>query len=622
VEATVLPASAPTPANSNNERFVSRETRHLLPVLAPVAVAGFLVVAAAIWQTIAAPPTWPAVAGVAALLAAALFSEAFPVPVENLPGGRLSLAAVFVLGAAVMYGWPAAVAVAVVTRVTLELAQRRPLVKLVYNGAVYGLAAAAAGLAISPFSQHENVGRLTIEMLIGATAFYVVDIPLVAAILARWSRQPFVPLLRSSVVWTAATFAIMASVSLALVVLWTESPIFALALGGPLVAVALHQRSTHDALRAMRLALTDPLTGLGNHRHFQEQLQIHLEQATVTKTPLSICLFDIDNFKQINDRYGHPAGDKVLAQVSSRLRQVGEAFRLGGDEFAVVLPGQSAAEMAKLVDETVRMLALENWEHGGPITLSAGIATYPNHSDDRNALVRVADIALYWAKGEGKNRVCVYRQDMPAVTQLRRLTRAPDRAARLQAAAALANAIDARDAFEGSHSTRVGDLAAEVGARLGLPAEEVELVRLAGRLHDVGKLAVPEEILRKPGALTADEQRVLESHPQVGHGMLIPLDIEPVPTWVLHHHERWDGTGHPSRLAGERIPLGARIIFAADAWDAMTNNRPYSRAQPPADAREELIRCAGSQFDPAVVAALLEELDAAVARPRLAAVVS
>jgi diguanylate cyclase (GGDEF)-like protein len=601
---------------------VSRETRHLLPVLVPVALAGFLVVAAAISQTLAEPPSWPTVAGVAALLAAALFSEAFPVPVENLPGGRLSLAAVFVLGAAVMYGWPAAVAVAVLTRVTLEVAQRRPLVKLVYNGGVYALAAGAAGAAIAPFPEHADVGRLTIVMLIGATAFYVVDIPLVAAILARWSRQPFVPLLRSSVGWTAATFAIMASVSLALVVLWTESPIFALALAGPLVAVALHQRSTHDALRAMRLALTDPLTGLGNHRHFQEQLQIHLEQSTVTKAPLSICLFDIDNFKQINDRYGHPAGDKVLAQVSSRLRQLGEAFRLGGDEFAVVLPGQSAAEMAKLVEESVRTLALESWDHGGPITVSAGIATYPHHSDDRSALVRVADIALYWAKGEGKNRVCVYRRDMPAVTQLRRLTRAPDRAARLQAAAALANAIDARDAFEGSHSTRVGDLAADVGARLGLVAEEVELIRLAGRLHDVGKLAVPEEILRKPGPLTPNERLVLESHPQVGHGMLIPLDIEPVPTWVLHHHERWDGTGHPAQLAGERIPLGARIIFAADAWDAMTNNRPYSRAQPPADAREELVRCAGTQFDPAVVAALLEELDAGHARPKLAAVVS
>jgi HD-GYP domain-containing protein (c-di-GMP phosphodiesterase class II) len=132
---------------------------------------------------------------------------------------------------------------------------------------------------------------------------------------------------------------------------------------------------------------------------------------------------------------------------------------------------------------------------------------------------------------------------------------------------------------------------------------------------------VPEEILRKPGPLTRREKEVLESHPQVGHGMLLPLDIEPVPTWVLHHHERWDGTGVPSQLAGERIPLGARIIFAADAWDAMTNARPYSPAQTPAEAREEIQRCSGRQFDPVVVAALLEEVSERVeARPHLTVV--
>jgi HD-GYP domain-containing protein (c-di-GMP phosphodiesterase class II) len=277
-----------------------------------------------------------------------------------------------------------------------------------------------------------------------------------------------------------------------------------------------------------------------------------------------------------------------------------------------VFPRTRADGAAVASEGVIRALGDEAWEQGGPLRVTAGIATYPDHSNDRNALVRVADIALYWAKGEGKNRVCVYRPDMPAVTQLRRLTRAPDRAARLQAAAALASAVDARDAFEGSHSTRVGDLAAAVAARLHLPEEEIELIRLAGRLHDIGKLAVPEEILRKPGPLTRREKDVLEGHPQVGHAMLLPLDIEPVPAWVLHHHERWDGTGVPSQLVGERIPLGARIIFAADAWDAMTNARPYSPAQSAADAREELRRCSGRQFDPVVVAALLDEVSSPV----------
>jgi diguanylate cyclase (GGDEF)-like protein len=514
----------------------------------------------------------------------------------------------------VLYGPSAAIFVALLTRVTLEIVERRPRVKLYYNGAVFALAAGAAGVAMTPFHARDHTARLFLEVLAGASAFYGVDVLLIAAILSRWSREPFLPLLRSAAVTTAATFAIMGSVSLALVVLWSQSPALALVLVGPLVAVALHQRATHNALRAMRLALTDPLTGLGNHRHFQEQLQIQLEDASAAREPLTVCLFDLDDFKQINDRYGHPVGDRVLAHVAGKLRGIGEAYRLGGDEFAVVFPRTRADAAAEAAETVVRALGEEEWEQGGPLSVTAGIATYPDDSNDRNALVRVADIALYWAKGEGKNRVCVYRPDMPAVTQLRRLTRAPDRAARLQAAAALASAVDARDAFEGSHSTRVGDLAARIAARLQLPEEEIELIRLAGRLHDIGKLAVPEEILRKPGPLTRREKDVLESHPSVGHGMLLPLDIEPVPSWVLHHHERWDGTGVPSQLAGERIPLGARIIFAADAWDAMTNTRPYSPAQSEDQAREELQRCSGKQFDPVVVAALLDEVSSP-ARP-------
>ncbi len=608
-----VPAGRPerTSDEGSGSEFFSRENRYLFPLVLPVVLAGFAVVAAAVRHMVVSPPSLITVVGVMALLVAALFCEAFPVPVEDLPGGRLSLSAVFIVGAGVLYGWAAAVAVAVLTRVTLEILERRPRVKLFYNGAVFALAAAAAGAAMMPFYGDEQPTRLGLEVVAGATAFYAVDVLLVAAILARSSRQPFLPVLRSAAFTTAVTFAIMASVSLALVILWTQSPALALVLAGPLVAVALHQRATHNALRAMRLALTDPLTGLGNHRHFQEKLQILLEEAASAGAPLTVCLFDLDDFKQINDRYGHPAGDRVLAHVASKLRQFGEAFRLGGDEFVVVCPRMRAEPAAAVAEEVVRALGDEAWEQGGPIRLSAGIATYPDHSDDRNALVRVADIALYWAKGEGKNRVCIYRPDMPAVTQLRRLTRAPDRAARLQAAAALALAVDARDAFEGSHSTRVGDLAASIGARLGLPEEEVELIRLAGRLHDIGKLAIPEEILRKPGALDGGERDILESHPQIGHGMLRPLDIEPLPAWILHQHERWDGSGKPSRLTGERIPLGSRIIFVADAWDAMTNSRPYSPAQWPDKAREELLRCSGTQFDPVVVTALLDEVSTA-----------
>jgi diguanylate cyclase (GGDEF)-like protein len=584
------------------------ETLRLLPIFLPVTLAGAAALGGAIAGFVLNPPSTGNAAGIAVLLAAAIFAEAYPVPVERLPAGSVALAAVFILGAGILYGWEAAILVGLLSRTTLELAEDRPLVKLIYNGAVYAVAGAACGLVTAPFALHQSVPGRLLEVVLGAFAWYVVNIPLIAAIVSLWARERFRDVLSTSVLGTAVSFAIMASVSLALVALWTQSPVLAIALAGPLVAVALHQRSTHDALRAMRLAQTDPLTGLGNHRHFQEQLQTKLDAAEQTRLPLSVILLDLDNFKQINDRYGHPIGDKVLAQVAVRLRDAGQSFRLGGDEFAVVLPGHGEEAARRVGDKLVRDLGGAETEHGGTVSFSAGVATFPQHGIERGELVRVADIALYWAKGEGKNRVRVYRADMPAMTQLQRLATDPDRTARLQAAAALAGAVDARDAYVGSHSQRVGEYAAAVAARMSLAPEEVELIRLAGKLHDLGKLAIPEEILRKRGALTPREREVLERHPQIGENMLDPLGIEPVASWVLHHHERWDGDGYPGNLAGERIPLGARIIFAADSFDAMTSDRVYRPALSYDEATEELRRCSGSQFDPVVVTALLEEL--------------
>ena len=169
--------------------------------------------------------------------------------------------------------------------------------------------------------------------------------------------------------------------------------------------------------------------------------------------------------------------------------------------------------------------------------------------------------------------------------------------------------MDARDAYTGSHSERVAELAARIATRMAVDVELIELTRLAGSLHDLGKLAVPEEILRKPAALSESERLVIERHPQIGFRMLESLGVDPVGQWVLHHHERWDGAGYPDGLGGDEIPLGARILFVADAFDAMTTERVY-RLHPlsQAEAIAELERCAGSQFDPLVVAALVEEL--------------
>jgi diguanylate cyclase (GGDEF)-like protein len=597
---------------------VSKETARLLPLLVPVALsAGAAIVAAAVSFATSAP-TVGVFGGVLALAVAATFVEAYPVPIEGIASGGVSLTAVFIVGAAVIYGWAPAIMIGFVARATIELVQRRPAIRLAYNSAVYALGGGAAGAAAALVGAHVGVGGLFVEVILAAVAFYAVNILLTAGIIARWSGEPFLPLLKHSVYWTAVPFSIMASVSLMLAVLWERSPFLATALVGPLVAIALYQRSVHSALKAMRLALTDPLTGLGNHRHFHERLQHDLDKAQEEGFPLTLCLLDIDNFKQINDRYGHPTGDKVLAQVAARLRQGGEAFRLGGDEFALLLPRRDEHEGLSIARSIIERMSETEVDLGEVLSMSAGVATYPQHGVERSELVRVADSALYLAKEQGKNTVRVYRPDVIELVELRRLAEGPDRAARLRAAASLAHAVDARDAYTGSHSYMVGELAARVAKRMGLDSESIELTRLAGSLHDLGKLAIPEEILRKPGPLNEAERLVLERHPQIGYRMLDSLGVEPVATWVLHHHERWDGRGYPEQKSGQEIPLGARILFVADAYDAMTTDRVYRGRLSHDRAIAELERCAGTQFDPDVVAAFKEEFD----QPRLELVVS
>ncbi|HEY7003393.1 MAG TPA: GGDEF domain-containing protein, partial [Gaiellaceae bacterium] len=406
-------------------RFVSRETARLLPIVIPVALLGFAVLAFAITEFLASSPEREVLAGVAALLLAATFVEAHPVPIEGISSEGISLAAVFIVGTAVIYGWAPAVIMGFLTRALIELFQRRPAIRLSYNSGVYALGGGAAGIAASVGAREEGVASLLLQVVLAAAAFYAVNIPLIAAIIARWSREPFLPLLRRSVYWTAVPFSIMASVSLMLAVLWERSPLLAIALVGPLVAIALYQRSVYSALKAMRLALTDPLTGLGNHRHFHEMLQRDLDEAQQRGVPLTLCLLDIDNFKQINDRFGHPVGDRVLAQVAARLRQGGEAFRLGGDEFALLLPRRDEHEGFSIAKSIIERVSGAVCEHGGNVSVSAGIATYPQHGVERSELVRVADSALYLAKEHGKNRVRVYRPDLLELAELRRLAEGP-----------------------------------------------------------------------------------------------------------------------------------------------------------------------------------------------------
>jgi diguanylate cyclase (GGDEF)-like protein/putative nucleotidyltransferase with HDIG domain len=588
-----------------------------LAVIAPVCAAGLGVACAAAVAFAITPHKTTTLVGLAALLAASTLADRFPVPVEGIDTGGVSLSFVFGVASIVLFGWAAGLFVVCLAPAITQILEQRPPVRIAYNVSVVALAATAAGAVSSPL-HGDGAGGVLARVGAAASAQYAVNLILITAIVAVSARRSLFSLARTNIRVTVVPFSLMASAALMLVVLWERSPFLSVALVGPLLAIQLYQRAIIGSLRAMRLALTDPLTGLGNHRHFHERLERELRNAQEKRLPLTLCLVDVDDFKRVNDRFGHPAGDRVLSHLATRLRQTGEAFRLGGDEFALLLPGYDEGSALTAAASVVERIAALELDQLGSVTVSVGVATSPAHAGDRDELIRLADSALYWAKEYGKNRVRSYRPDVIELAELKRLASGPDRAARFRAAASLARAVDARDVYTGSHSQRVAELAARMARRLGLPDEEVELTRLAASLHDLGKLAIPEEILRKPGPLTEPERLVLERHPQIGFRMLESLGVDPVAEWVLHHHERWDGSGYPDGLPGDQIPLGARIIFVADAYDAMTSERVYRRRVLPQQAIAELQRCAGTQFDPEIVDAMAEELAASEETLRVA----
>jgi putative nucleotidyltransferase with HDIG domain len=289
------------------------------------------------------------------------------------------------------------------------------------------------------------------------------------------------------------------------------------------------------------------------------------------------------------------------------VRGVDVPARYGGDEFAVILPEtelDEALQVAERVHASIAALALSAGGVPLRVDTSVGVAALPLHAGSREELIRAADQAAYAAKHAGKGRVC--RPEEAPIT----LERGPAalaeqlKHANLATVEALAAAVDAKDPYTRGHSQRVSAYAAALAQALGHPAATVARVRLAGLLHDVGKIGVPDAILTKPGPLDASEIAVLQQHPQVGARMLsaVPFLREVLPA-VRHHHERWDGQGYPDGLAGSAIPPEAAILMVADAFDAMTSSRTYRPALPLAEARRRLREGSGVQFDPGVVAA-------------------
>jgi diguanylate cyclase (GGDEF)-like protein len=376
-----------------------------------------------------------------------------------------------------------------------------------------------------------------------------------------------------------------------------------------LAVVACHNAEAYDDVRTA--ASTDALTGLLNHGAMQVRVREEIARSERDGQPLCCVLIDLDDFKLVNDELGHPAGDALLRRVADALRAETRPYdqvaRYGGDEFVIVLPGTEesvARAVAERVRERVRT-GVPRGAGGAFGNCSIGVSAWdPAMTADE--LLAAADRALLLAKRTGKGRVAVANPD--AEEELARLQASEGSPAAVEA---LAAAIDARDRYNHGHSDDVVQLATRVAMLLGLTADAVERVGHGALLHDVGKLAIPHEILHKHGALDDDEWSVMAQHPVIGEGILRRMpQLAPLAPIVRHEHEHWDGTGYPDGLSGRRIPIGSRIILACDAYAAMTTARPYRRAMAKDDAIAELRARSGTQFDPAVVDALLDLLGA------------
>lgn len=422
---------------------------------------------------------------------------------------------------------------------------------------------------------------------------------------ALWKSLLPYALLPCVVALTLSTQNVPGRVLLRHGVLWGGLALVGLVLARQVLAI-LENRELNGRLEA--LAMTDPLTGLANHRVFHKRLAEEAERARREGRTVAVAMMDLDNFKFFNDAYGHTVGDDVLRQVAHALtgctHSCNTVARFGGDEFALVMPqGQAGRERRSAeglrVQIAERLADLSYWPPGSetpiPLAVSLGVALFPSDADTRLEVLEIADARLrHFKTGAADSPADYLCQDLAhSVAGFSMLN-------------ALVTAVDNKDRYTRRHSEDVLSYSLLIADQMGLDAETRHTLQVAALLHDVGKIGIPDAILRKPGKLTEEEYQAVQQHPMMGAvivgavpGFEYTLDV------VRHHHERWDGKGYPFGLRADETPFLARLVSVADAFSAMTMDRPYRKGMSREKASSILEAGAGTQWDPECVQALL-----------------
>jgi diguanylate cyclase (GGDEF)-like protein/putative nucleotidyltransferase with HDIG domain len=367
--------------------------------------------------------------------------------------------------------------------------------------------------------------------------------------------------------------------------------------------------------REVDTATIDSLTGASSHRAFQDRLTHECDRAYRFGDNFMLAVVDLDNFHQINDRHGHRVGDKLLAQLATRLnaqlREIDLVARFGGDQFAMILPHtyeKGGCEVGERLRKDIAAWTFVAPDHNEMrLTASLGLCSYPQNGTSAPELVEAAFTALRFAKAMGGNQLQSI-SNMPAKSA-KNVIHLPY-TGRGAIVRSLAAAVDIRDGYTREHSRMVSELSAAIARGMGLPDRDVDRISVGGLLHDVGKIGVPDSVLTKSGSLSPEELTSIRQHPVLGKRIIEQApELADVMPLVLYHQEHFDGSGYPEQLKGEQIPLGARIIATADAYHAIRSNRPYRSGRTHAEATNELTRCAGRQFDPRIVQTLLSILE-------------